>query len=65
MGRIKTTAMKRLANDVLAKNAKAFSTDFGTNKEALQSVIPIESKKIRNMVTGYITQEMKRRAKAG
>ena len=64
MGRIKTTAMKRLASDILAHNAKSFGTDFEKNKQALAELMPVESKKIRNMVLGFITKEMKRRAKA-
>lgn len=63
MGRIKTTAMKRLANDLLAKDGVAFSTDFDKNKEVMKSAQPVESKKIRNMVVGFITKEMKRRDK--
>lgn len=65
MGRIKTTAMKRLANQILSQHEKSFTPDFEKNKEALRSVMPIESKKIRNMILGYITKEIKRRTKAG
>lgn len=64
MGRIKTTAMKRLAKEMLDHKSSGFGTDFNKNKSAQAAIRPIESKKIRNMVLGFITKEMKRRTKA-
>ncbi len=64
MGRIKTTAVKRLARQAISHNPKAFTADFAKNKQVLHSITPIESKKIRNIVAGYITKETKRTAKA-
>jgi len=63
MGRIKTTAMKRLAKEMLDNKSSGFSTDFNKNKAAQSAIRPIESKKIRNMVLGFITKEMKRRGR--
>jgi len=67
MGRIKTTAMKRLAKQMIKENEDSFGVDFPKNKLKLQEKAPIKSKKIRNMVAGYITRLIKRAAvvKAG
>lgn len=63
MGRIKNTGIKTLGTDIIKKNPDAFSTEFAKNKEALKKVTSINSKKIRNVLAGYVTSEMKKRKK--
>lgn len=65
MGRIKSIAVKNLARQILEDHGDKFSTDFEKNKKKLVEMSGIESKKIRNVVAGYITKEMERAAKAG
>lgn len=55
MGRIKTSFIKKIAKELLEKNPEKFSTDFETNKKIVEELIDIKSKKIRNIVAGYIT----------
>jgi len=64
MGRIKTNAMKKLARQAIAHSDDSFGPDFSKNKQALQGMAPIKSKKIRNMVSGYITRVTKRATRA-
>ena len=60
MGRVKSTAIKNLARDVLEEHGNRFSTDFEKNKKTIAEIRNIDSKKVRNVVAGYITKEMKR-----
>ncbi|RLJ09619.1 MAG: 30S ribosomal protein S17e [Candidatus Aenigmatarchaeota archaeon] len=65
MGRIKNTAIKTLGSELIMKYGDKFSTDFVKNKEVLKEIIDIKSKRIRNILAGYIAKEMKRIEKTG
>ncbi|UCD03003.1 MAG: 30S ribosomal protein S17e [Candidatus Aenigmatarchaeota archaeon] len=65
MGRIKTTAIKVLAREILEEHGDKFSSDFEKNKKIIDKVKKIESKKTRNVVAGYITKEVERSKKQG
>jgi small subunit ribosomal protein S17e len=56
MGRIKITPVKVLARDLMEAHGEKFTTDFDKNKKAVGLVRKIQSKKIRNFVTGCITR---------
>jgi small subunit ribosomal protein S17e len=60
MGRIKTTAIKTLGDEIIKVHGDKFTTDFEKNKMILKEIKNIPSKKIRNILAGYITKEMKR-----
>ena len=59
MGRIKTQLTKRTTTELLAEHMNEFSTDFSENKEKVQEFADIPSKKLRNIVAGYVTRRMK------
>jgi len=59
MGRIKTAQIKRYAKEALSKYEKDFNTDFEHNKQVLNKVSEVHSKKIRNTVAGYIARLVK------
>lgn len=63
MGSIKTVMVKTLANEIIKKRGNEFTEDFGKNKLILSKVRPIKSKKIRNVIAGYITDKIKRKNK--
>tara|TARA_Y100000310_G_C20612736_1_gene778882 strand:+ start:568 stop:852 length:285 start_codon:yes stop_codon:yes gene_type:complete len=54
MGRIKTTLVKRTTRQLVEKTPESFGEEFEENKKALGNVLP--SKRMRNMVAGYITR---------
>ncbi|MAF50860.1 MAG: 30S ribosomal protein S17e [Nanoarchaeota archaeon] len=56
MGRIKTTLIKRSAQDFISKFPDLFEKDFVKNKEKLNGVSEIQSKKLRNKIAGYLTR---------
>lgn len=65
MGRIKIVAIKSMGDEMIREHGKKFSEDFDSNKKALEDIKDIKSKKIRNIVAGYITREMKKIKQTG
>jgi len=55
MGRIKTSFIKHIARELFEKNPNSFSTSFEDNKKVVEQQADIKSKRIRNIVSGYIT----------
>ena len=64
MGRIKTTFIKNLANSLLEEYGKEFTDNFEKNKEKLDELMKFESKKIRNILAGYLTRLIKKERSA-
>ncbi len=60
MGRIKTQLIKRTTEDIVNKDSEAFTTDFNENKRVLDSKLNISSKKMRNVIAGYVTRLKKK-----
>ena len=60
MGRIKTTSIKNIAFTIIENYRNNLTTDFEKNKEFLKKILDVKSKKIINIIAGYITREMKR-----
>ena len=54
MGRIKTSLIKRTSKQLVEETPESFSKDFEQNKKSLGNTMP--SKRIRNMVAGYIAR---------
>ena len=63
MGRVKSTPVKNLAKEIVSGHGDKFTADFAKNKNVIREVRTIKSKKIRNVVAGYITKEKVREAK--
>ena len=55
MGRIKTTFVKNIGKELMEKHPESFSGSFEDNKRDLVKFISFTSKKMRNLVAGYIT----------
>jgi small subunit ribosomal protein S17e len=60
MGRIKTMLIKRTTEELMEKSSADFTTDFTENKKILNSKMSIPSKKIRNVIAGYLTRLKKK-----
>jgi len=54
MGRIKTTLVKRTSKQLVDESPDIFTKEFDSNKKALGKTMP--SKRMRNMIAGYITR---------
>jgi len=61
MGRIKTKLIKRVSNEIFKNNKDKLKTDFTENKEIIQKIADFPSKKLKNIVAGYVTRLMKQR----
>jgi len=61
VGRIKTKLVKRITKDLLNRDKTVFKEDFEHNKKAVGARISETSKKMRNIIAGYVTREMKRK----
>jgi small subunit ribosomal protein S17e len=60
MGRIKTALIKRVTLELMDKYKKDFKPDFDANKPLVSSHALISSKKIRNVIAGYVTRRVKK-----
>ncbi len=58
MGRIKTSLVKRTTRQLLEKSPELFDPTFNRNKKVLGSTMP--SKRLRNMIAGYLGRIKKR-----
>ncbi len=65
MGAIKTSEVKGLGEDLIREHGDRFSDSFEDNKKTLGELRPIKSKKVRNVVAGYITSRMQIIKKSG
>jgi len=61
MGRIKTMLIKRSTNNLINQYGDKFKTDFDENKPIVMEYADIPSKKLRNIVAGYVTRLMKQK----
>ena len=56
MGRIKTQQIKRVTLQLIKEHGSEFKKDFSKNKELVEQFVDIKSKKLRNVVAGYVTR---------
>lgn len=60
MGKVRTERVKRVSRELVRRFPDRFSTDFQSNKEALDAAASIYSKKLRDRIAGYITRLVSR-----
>ena len=56
MGRIKTILVKNIAEKVFNEHKNEFTNDFYKNKQLIKQYVDIKSKKMMNIVSGYVTR---------
>ncbi len=59
MGRIKTALMKRVTHELLETHPEAFKPTFEENKPLVDKFTDVQSKKMRNIIAGYVTRIVK------
>lgn len=52
--------IKRKTLELVNKHGKEFSTDFSQNKQLAKRYVKVESKKLRNIIAGYMTRLKKK-----
>jgi small subunit ribosomal protein S17e len=60
MGRIKTDMIKRNTRKIVAMYPEKFSKTFDKNKADLKDVAEFGSKKVRNVIAGYVSRLKKK-----
>jgi len=56
LGSVRSEKVKRVARELFKRRPEKFTADFGKNKELVDSMVNISSKKLRNMIVGYVTR---------
>jgi small subunit ribosomal protein S17e len=64
MGNIKTSFVKRAGKQIYDQHKDKLTTDYSKNKELIKQVAEIRSKKLRNIIAGYVTTLKKQESDA-
>lgn len=56
MGRIKTKLTKRVANKIFSVKPEDCKEDFTENKKVVSGLANVKSKKLLNVIAGYVTR---------
>ena len=56
MGAIRPAVIKRVARELVEKYPDKFTSDFNTNKELVAKYTNVQTKKVRNLLAGYVTR---------
>ena len=59
MGRIRPGFVKRQAEQLLQLSRDRFTSSFEDNKKVLAELAEFPTKKLRNLIAGYITKNIK------
>ncbi len=59
MGRIKTVQIKRITHELMDLHGSKFTDNYEKNKEIVNKLISTPSKKLRNVIAGYVTRLVK------
>lgn len=62
MGRIKTKLIKRVSLRLIKDHEADLKKEFNENKKLLSKFVDIPSKKVRNVIAGYVTRLLKDKA---
>jgi len=55
LGNVRTEKVTRVARELFRRYPDRFTADYEQNKKMLMSLVNLPSKKLRNMIAGYIT----------
>ena len=54
MGKVRTILIKNISKELIIKYPDVFTNDFETNKKILDEYLDVDSKHLRNRISGYI-----------
>ncbi len=60
MGRIKTQLIKRTTHELINKHGDKVLKTFDDNKKIVEKYTDVSSKKLRNVIAGYLTRLKKK-----
>jgi small subunit ribosomal protein S17e len=56
LGKVRPENVKKVSRELVERYPDRFSTDFQTNKKALDTLIQVYSPKLKNRIAGYVTR---------
>lgn len=56
MGKVRTETVKRAARELVERFPDKFSNEYEANKLAVNELLRSPSKKLRNLIAGYVTR---------
>ena len=56
LGKVRTETVKRAARELIEKFPDKFTNEFEANKTAVNETVRAPSKKLRNLIAGYVTR---------
>ncbi|MFW9830033.1 MAG: 30S ribosomal protein S17e [Candidatus Thorarchaeota archaeon] len=59
MGKVRTILIKNVSKELINKYPNVFTTDFEENKKLLDKYLEVDSKHLRNRISGYIVNLLK------
>ncbi|MHA1883828.1 MAG: 30S ribosomal protein S17e [Promethearchaeota archaeon] len=59
MGKVRTILIKNVSKELVNKYPEVFTTDFEQNKRLLDKYLEVDSKHLRNRISGYIVSLLK------
>jgi len=59
MGKVRTLLIKNVSKDLISIYPDVFTTDFEENKKLLDKYLEIDSKHLRNRISGYLVNILK------
>ncbi|NPA75827.1 MAG: 30S ribosomal protein S17e [Euryarchaeota archaeon] len=67
MGNIRPSNIKRVARELVNTYGDKFNGDFDHNKKVVSQIADIQTKRLRNMLAGYVTRywKVKKRREEG
>ncbi|KYH37297.1 MAG: 30S ribosomal protein S17 [Candidatus Bathyarchaeota archaeon B24] len=63
MGKVRPASIKRVARLLLERYGDKFTADYESNKKLVEELVEVPSKKIRNLLAGYVTSLVKMQVK--
>ncbi len=59
MGKVRTILIKKVSKELISKYPDVFTTNFEQNKTLLDKYLEVDSKHLRNRISGYIVNLLK------
>jgi len=56
LGKVRTETVKRAARELIERFPGKFTSEYEANKTAVNEVLTAPSKKLRNLIAGYVTR---------
>jgi len=56
LGKVRTETVKRAARELIEKFPNKFTNEYEPNKLAVNELVKAPSKKLRNLIAGYVTR---------